>query len=64
MNVYIDGQLRQEVDLYSAQIIPNDRVFTASGLGEGVHTIKLECSGRKNPQANFTFINLVGLELQ
>jgi hypothetical protein len=64
MSVYIDGQMRQEVDLYSAQIVPNDRVFTASGLGEGVHTIRLECTGRKNPQANFTFINIVGLEIK
>ena len=62
--VYIDGQLRQEIDLYSAEVRVKERVFEASGLGQGVQTIKLECTGRKNPQANFTFINLEALEIE
>ena len=64
MAIYMDGELRQEVDLYSAAIRVKDRVFTASGLGAGVHTIKLTCTGRKNPQANFTFINIEALEIK
>lgn len=64
MNVYIDSQLLQEIDLYSAQAMVKDRVFTVSGLGQGVHTIKLECTGRKNPEANFAFINIEGLEIK
>jgi len=61
MDIYIDGELRQQVDLYSPEIVVKDTVFSASGLGAGAHTIKLVCTGRKNPNASFTFINLEAL---
>jgi hypothetical protein len=64
MEVFIDGELRQQVDLYSAEIVAKDTVFSASGLGPGAHTIKLVCSGRKNPEANFTFINVEALQVK
>ncbi len=64
MDIYIDGTLRKEVDLYSSEIKVSDRVYTASGLGAGVHTIKLMCTGRKNPQAYFTFIDIEALEIR
>ncbi|NPV60695.1 MAG: hypothetical protein HPY75_13690 [Actinobacteria bacterium] len=64
MQVYIDGELRAEVDLYSSQLKVSDTVFSASGLGPGAHTIKLLCSGRKNADANFTFINLEALQVR
>ena len=64
MDVYIDGTLRKEVDLYSTEIKVSDRVYTASGLGAGVHTIKLVCTGRKNPQAFFSFIDLEALDIR
>ncbi|MBC7229616.1 MAG: hypothetical protein H5T74_04385 [Actinobacteria bacterium] len=64
MQVYIDGELRAEVDLYSPQVKVSDTVFSASNLGPGAHTIKLVCSGRKNADANFTFINLEALQVR
>jgi len=64
MDVYIDGDLWQSVDLYSETVIPSARVFETFGLGEGAHTIKLVCSGDKNPQAAFTFVNLEALEIK
>lgn len=64
MDIYVDGVLRQEVDLYSPEIKVNDRVYTASGLGAGVHTIRLVCTGKKNPAANFTFIDFEALEIK
>ena len=64
MDIYIDGELRQQVDLYSPEIKVKDTVFTTSGLGPGAHTIKLVCTGRKNPNANFTFINLEALQVK
>lgn len=64
MRVYIDGELRQEVDLYSPQISTRQAVFSASGLGSGAHTIKLVCAGRKNQDANFTFVNLEALQIK
>ena len=64
MDVYIDGELRRQVDLYSPEIQVSDTVFTATGLGPGGHTVKLVCTGRKNPDANFTFINLEALRVE
>ena len=64
MEIYLDGELRREVDLYSPQLRTGERIFSASGLGPGAHTIKLVCSGRKNPAAYFTFINLEALEIR
>ncbi|MBN2027917.1 MAG: hypothetical protein JW854_14290 [Actinobacteria bacterium] len=64
MDVYIDGELRQQVDLYSPEVVVNDTVFSTSGLGSGAHTIKLVCTGRKNPDANFTFINVEALQIK
>jgi hypothetical protein len=64
MDIFIDGELRQEVDLYSSDVLVQQRVFTATGLGSGAHTIKLVCTGRRNPNANFTFINVEGFEVK
>lgn len=64
MDIYIDGELRQQVDLYSPEIKVKDTVFTASGLGSGAHTIKLVCTGRKNPNANFTFVNVEAFQIK
>ncbi len=64
MEVYLDGELRAEVDLFADEIRTGEKVFTASGLGPGAHTIKLLCTGRNNPSAFFTFINLEALVVQ
>ncbi len=64
MDIYVDGELRQQVDLYAPETIASDTVFSASGLGPGAHTIKLVCTGRKNSEANFTFINLEALQVR
>lgn len=64
MDIYVDGELRQQVDLYAPETVASDTVFTASGLGPGAHTIKLVCTGRKNSDANFTFINLEALQIR
>lgn len=64
MDIYVDGEFRATVDLYAPEVRPGERVFTASGLGAGPHTIKLECTGRKNPQAYFTFVNMEALEIR
>lgn len=63
MQVYVDGELRQEVDLYSPQTQVAQKVFSVSGLGPGPHTIKLVCAGRRNPAANYTFVGLEALEI-
>ncbi len=63
MQVYVDGELRQEVDLYSPQTQVAQKVFSISGLGPGAHTIKVVCTGRRNPAAYFTFVGLEALEI-
>ncbi|MGQ9705021.1 MAG: rhamnogalacturonan endolyase family protein [Actinomycetota bacterium] len=63
MEVYLDGELRAVVDLFAPETRVRQRVFEASGLGPGAHTIKMVCTGRRNPSANFTFINLEALEI-
>lgn len=64
MEVYIDGELRQVVDLYSPELQVRQRVFSAAGLGPGAHTVKLVCTGRRNPNANFMFVNIEALEIR
>ncbi len=63
MEVYVDGELRAVVDLFATETLVKQRVFEASGLGPGAHTIKLACTGRRNPSANFTFIDVEALEV-
>lgn len=63
MEVYLDGELRAVVDLFAPETQVRQRVFEASGLGPGAHILKLVCTGRRNPAANFTFINLEALEI-
>lgn len=63
MEVYLDGELRAVVDLFAPEVQVSQKVYEASGLGPGAHTIKLVCAGRRNPTANFTFINLEALEI-
>jgi len=41
----------EELDLYSVTEQPQSRVFTASGLSAGNHTIAVEATGRKNASA-------------
>lgn len=61
MEVYLDGELRAQVDLYADRILTGQEVFAASGLGPGAHNLKLVCTGNKNPSAFFTFIDLEAL---
>ena len=64
MEVYLDGELRAQVDLYADRILTGQEVFTASGLGPGAHNLKLVCTGNKNPSALFAFIDLEALSIR
>jgi hypothetical protein len=63
MDVYVDGELKGSADLYSDQMQVKSAVFTVKGLEAGAHTLKLVCSGYKNPLANFTFIAVDALKV-
>jgi hypothetical protein len=64
MDIYIDGVLKGSADLYSSQVEVQSTVFKVSDLAPGAHTIKIVCSGYKNPQANFTFIAVDALKVK
>jgi subtilisin family serine protease len=48
-DIYIDGAKVESVDCYNAAAFWKQTVFSVSNLAEGVHTIKVVCSGEKNP---------------
>lgn len=64
MDIYIDGVLKGSADLYSSQVEVRSTVFKVSDLAPGAHTIKIVCSGYKNPEANFTFIAVDALKIK
>ena len=49
--VYLDGAFAGELDLYASAEEPQARVYAASGLAAGTHTLVVECTGRKNLNA-------------
>jgi hypothetical protein len=49
--VYVDGAFFGEIDMYGPGEQPQSRIFTASALAPGTHTIVVESTGRKNPSA-------------
>lgn len=64
MDVYVDDELKGSADLYSDQVEVQATVFTVTGLAPGAHTIRLVCSGYKNPQASFTFIAVDAIKVK
>jgi hypothetical protein len=49
--VYVDGASFGEIDMYIPGEQAQSRIFTASGLAPGAHTIVVESTGRKNTNA-------------
>lgn len=62
-SVYIDGVYRQDVDLYSATTQNKQNVFTAQGLSDGQHTIKIVVTGNKNASSSGTNVNIDALDV-
>jgi hypothetical protein len=58
-NVYVDGLFVAEVDTYApAAEGYQDTVYTASALAPGAHTITVEATGRKHPEATSNYVVL------
>ena len=49
--VYVDGAFVTEIDLYSTTELVQTPVFTSSPLAAGTHTLTVESTGEKNPDA-------------
>jgi hypothetical protein len=54
--VFVDGVLKAEVDTYSADTIFNTELFAVEGLAGGRHTLTIEVEGRRNPNANSSWV--------
>ena len=63
MDVYIDSQFITTIDLYSPELLRQQIIFTKNDLSEGWHTIKLVCTGNKNPLSKGKWITLDAFEV-
>ncbi len=52
--VYLDGKFQGELDLYNNSYQQQVVLFTASGLTNTTHTLRIEVTGRKNTRASGT----------
>ncbi|EMD38470.1 hypothetical protein CERSUDRAFT_48364 [Gelatoporia subvermispora B] len=59
--VYMDGKMVQEVDLYSAKALKQQRVFWSFNLPQGRHTVKFVNSGKKNQKSKGTRMDVDAL---
>ena len=48
-NIYLDGQKVDEIDCYSSSWIKGNVLYDSGKLADQEHTVKMECSGNKNP---------------
>ena len=55
-NVYVDGVLKAQVDMYSSSAQARAVLFTITGLTSGSHTLTIEVSGSKNAAAQSAWI--------
>lgn len=62
-NVYLDGRLVSVVDCYAGQTRDRQVVYSASFPERGVHTIRIERSGRKNAASSGTSLILDALHV-
>ncbi len=62
MRVTLDGGTPTEVDLYSPGYYHQQKVLSLTGLTNSVHTLKIECTGLKNPLSSGTQVNLDALD--
>ena len=64
--VYVDGVFAQEIDTFAPPPIEGYQrtFFKRTGLSPGTHTLTLEATGRKNPQAAYSYIVLDAFDVQ
>jgi thermitase len=61
--VYIDGVYQQDIDLYSATTQYQKAVFTKAGLASGIHTLKVEVAGTKNPASSNYYVDVDAFDI-
>jgi hypothetical protein len=61
--VTLDGGEPVEVDLYDVNWLWKQHVWNTGLLSPGIHTVTIECTGRKSPKATKAFINIDGFDV-
>lgn len=56
--ITVDNQAPVEIDLYASSTRYKQTIFSASDLAPGLHTVKVEWTGKKNAAASNTYLNL------
>ncbi len=62
-DVYLDGKQVATVDGYSPSTNFQQVMYSASGLPNGSHTLKIVVSGQKNPASGGTYVSLDAINL-
>ena len=57
-DVYIDGIKTESIDYYSSATAYQQKLYVSGGLSNSSHTLKIVWTGRKNPLATATNINI------
>ncbi len=62
-DVYLDGNKVASVDGYSSGTVNGQVQYTASGLPDTAHTLKIVVTGQRNPASAGTFVSLDAIDL-
>ncbi|MBI5232031.1 MAG: SpoIID/LytB domain-containing protein [Coriobacteriales bacterium] len=63
-NVYVDGVYKKTIDLYRSSTLTGVRVFMATGLPSGSHTMMIKVLGSKQSAAVGTRVNVDAVEIE
>jgi hypothetical protein len=55
-NVYVDGNLKAQVDTYRTPNQAQSAVYSVSGLSDGPHTLTITATGQKNPASGGAWV--------
>ncbi len=61
--ISVDGGPAETVDFYTAGVVYKNPVWSKEGLGEGTHTLVVECAGEKSEASLGIGINLDALDI-
>lgn len=59
--LYLDGAYVTDIDFYRSSVLYQQPLWTSGTLTEGIHVLRLETTGEKNPSASNTYISFDAL---
>ena len=62
MDVYVDGVFHSSWDAYGSYVDCNEVLYEVSGLDKGLHTVRVENSGSKNPLSSDYYVGITSFE--